>query len=40
MHVLKRTVQSGAIGDVYAAIENWIKGQGLEIGSPDGTAAF
>ncbi len=27
----KRTVQSGAVGDVYVAIENWIEGQGLEI---------
>jgi len=31
VRVLKRTVQSGAVGDVYVAIENWIEGQGLEI---------
>ena len=27
----KRTVQSGKIGDVYVAIEKWIKDQGLEV---------
>jgi hypothetical protein len=31
VRVPKRTVQSGKIGDVYVAIENWIAGQGLEI---------
>jgi hypothetical protein len=31
VRVLKRTVQSGAVGDVYVAIENWIEGQGLEV---------
>jgi hypothetical protein len=31
VRVLKRTVQSGAVGDVYVAIGNWIEGQGLEI---------
>ena len=31
VRVLKRTVQSGAVGNVYVAIENWIEGLGLEI---------
>jgi hypothetical protein len=31
IRVPKRTVQSGKLGDVYVAIENWIEGQGLEI---------
>jgi hypothetical protein len=29
--VLKRTAQSGAVGDVYVAIGKWIQGRGLEI---------
>jgi hypothetical protein len=31
VRVPKRTVQSGKIGDVYLAIEQWIQGQGLEV---------
>ena len=31
VRVLKRTAQSGAVGDVYVAIESLIQGQGLEI---------
>ena len=31
VRVEKRTVLSGKIGDVYVAIEEWIKDQGLEI---------
>jgi effector-binding domain-containing protein len=31
VRVQKRTVQSGELGDVYVAIENWIEGQGLQV---------
>ena len=31
VRVLKRTVQSGGVGDVYGGIGKWIEGQGLEI---------
>jgi hypothetical protein len=31
VRVPKRTVQSGKIGDVYVAIEQWIRDQGLEV---------
>jgi effector-binding domain-containing protein len=31
VRVEKRTVQSGKIGDVYVAIEEWIEDQGLEV---------
>lgn len=31
VRVQKNIVQSGAIGDVYVGIENWISGQGSEI---------
>jgi hypothetical protein len=31
VRVPKRTVQSGAVGEVYGAIVNWIESQGLEI---------
>lgn len=31
VRVPKRTAESGKLGDVYVAIENWIQGQGLEV---------
>src|SRR5260370_8907569 len=34
VRLLNRTVQSGAVGDVYVAIGNWVEGPGLEIAAP------